>query len=129
MVRGLPEISFKVNNKICESCVQEKQTRNTFKSRSENLSRKLLELIHIDLFGSTRSTSLSGKKYGYVLVDDFSRFTWVFFLTHKNEAFNKFQIFFRKIEQDGKYAISNIQSDHGGEFKNNEFNQFCITHG
>ena len=74
MVRGLPEISFKANNKICESCVQGKQTRNSFKSISENLSTKLLELIHMDLFGSTRSASLSGKKYGYVLVDDFSRF-------------------------------------------------------
>ena len=75
MIRGLPEISFKSNNKICESCVQEKQTRNSFKSRFENLSTKLLELIHMDLFGPTRSASLSGKKYGYVLVDNFSRFT------------------------------------------------------
>ena len=50
----------------------------------------------MDLFGLTRSTSLSGKKYGYVLVDDFFRFTWVFFLTHKNEAFNEFHIFFQK---------------------------------
>ena len=60
--------------------------------------------------------SLSGKRYDYVLVDDFSRFTWVFFLTHKYEAFNEFQVFYRKIEQDGKYKISNIQFDHGGEF-------------
>ena len=70
----------------------------------------------MDLFGPTRSVSLSGKKYGYVLVDDFSRFTWVFFLTNKNEAFSKFQVFYRKIEQDGKYKISNIQSDYGGKF-------------
>ena len=83
----------------------------------------------MDLFGPTRSLSLSGKKYGYVLVDDFSRFTWVFFLTNKNEAFNKFQIFYRKIKQDGKYKIFNIQSDHGGEFQNNEFDQFCRTQG
>ena len=72
------------------------------------MSTKLLKLIHMNLFGPTRSASLSGKKYGYILVDDFSRFTWVFFLTHKNEAFNEFWIFFRKIEQEGKYAISNI---------------------
>ena len=83
----------------------------------------------MDLFGPTRSASLSDKKYGYVLVDDFFRFTWVFFLTHKSEAFNEFQILFRKIELDGKYIISNIQSDHGGEFENNEFDQFCRSHG
>ena len=60
----------------------------------------------MDLFGPTRSLSLSGKKYGYVLVDDFSRFTWVFFLTNKNEVFNEFQLFYRKIEQDGKYNVT-----------------------
>ena len=83
----------------------------------------------MDLLGPTRSTSLSGKKYGYVLVDDFSRFTQIFFLTHENKTFNEFQIFFRKIEQDGKYAISNIQYDYDGEFENIEFDQFCRTHG
>ena len=44
----------------------------------------------MDLFGPTRSASLNGKKYEYVLVDNFSKFTWVFFLTHKNETFNEF---------------------------------------
>ena len=83
----------------------------------------------MDLFGPTRSMSLSGKKYGYVLVDDFSRYTWVFFLTHKYETFSEFQVFYKKIEQDEKFKISNIQSDHGGEFQNNEFDQFCRTQG
>ena len=128
MVRGLPEISFKANNKICESCVQEKQTKNSFRSISKNPSTKSLELIHMDLFGPTRLASLSEKKYGYILVDDFLRFTQVFFLTHKNKAFNEFQIFFKKIEQEVKYVISNIQFDHGGEFENNEFDQFCRLH-
>ena len=101
---------------FCESCTQGKQTRKSFKTRTENLSSKPLEFIHMDLFGPTRSMSLSGKKYGYVLVDDFFRHTWVFFLSHKNEAFSEFQVFYKKIEQDDKFKISNIQSDHGGEF-------------
>ena len=75
MIRGLLDISFIKNNKFCESCVQEKQAKNSFKSKSKNRSTKSLELIHMDLFGPTRSTSLSEKKYGYVLVDNFSRFT------------------------------------------------------
>ena len=79
MVKGLPKISFKNNKIFCESCTQEKQAIKSFKSRTENLSSKPLELIHMDLFVLTRSLSLSGKRYGYVLVDDFSIFTWVFF--------------------------------------------------
>ena len=83
----------------------------------------------MDLFGPTRSMSLSEKKYSYVLVDNFSRYTWVFFLTHKYEAFSEFQVFYKKIKQEGKYKISNLQSDHDGEFQNNEFDQFCRTQG
>ena len=116
MVKGLPEILFKKNQVLCDSCTQGKQTQKSFKTRTESLSSKPLELIHMDLFGPTRSGSLSGKKYGYVLVDDFSRYTWVFFLTHKYEAFNEFQVFYKKVEQKGKYKISNLQSDYGGEF-------------
>ena len=127
MVKGLPEILFKKNQVFCDSCTQRKQTRKSFKTRTENLSTKPLELIHMDLFGPTRSVSLSGRKYGYVLVDDFSRYTWVFFLTHKQETFNEFQVFYKKTEQEGKYKISSLQSDHGGEFQNTEFDQFCRT--
>ena len=61
MVKGLPEISFKKNKIFCESCTQGKQARKLFKSRIKKLSSKPLELIHMDLFGPTRSLSLSGK--------------------------------------------------------------------
>ena len=94
MVKGLPKFFFKKNKIFCESCTQEKQTRTLFKIRTENISSKSLELIHMDLFGPTRSMSLSEKMYGYVLVDDFSRFTWIFFLTNKYEVFSKFQVFY-----------------------------------
>ena len=53
MVKGLPEISFKKNQMFCESCTQEKQIRKSFKTRTENLSSKPLEFIHMDLFGPT----------------------------------------------------------------------------
>ena len=75
MVRGLPEISFKMYYNICESCTQGKQTKKSFKTRTKDQSTQPLELIHMDLFELTRSSSLNEKKYGYVLVDDFSRFT------------------------------------------------------
>ena len=79
--------------------LRENKLEKSFKTRTDNLSSKPLELIHMDLFGSTRSMSLNEKKYGYVLVDDFLRYTWVFFLTHKHEVFSEFQVFYKKIEQ------------------------------
>lgn len=59
---------------------------------------KPLQLHHMDLFGPTRTTSIRVKRYAFVIVDDFSRFTWVIFLTHKNEAFAKFEVFCRKVQ-------------------------------
>ena len=51
---------------------------------------KPLELIHMDLFGPTRVASLGGMHYAFVLIDYYSRFTWVSFLAHKNYAFKAF---------------------------------------
>ena len=67
-----------------------------------------LELLHMDLFGPTRTTSLRGKKYGLVIVDDFSRFTWVLFLAHKNEAFDEFLKFYKKVSNQKDFSISEI---------------------
>ena len=41
------------------------------------------------LFGISRTISLKGKSYAFVIVDDFSRYTWVLFLAHKNDAFHE----------------------------------------
>ena len=51
----------------------------------------------MDLFGPTRTTSLGEKRYGLVIVDDFSRFTWIIFLAHKDEIFSTFTKFHRKV--------------------------------
>ena len=45
--------------------------------------RKAFELLHMDLFGPTQYTSIGGNKYGFVIVDDYIRYTWVFFLVDK----------------------------------------------
>ena len=51
----------------------------------------------MDLFGPTRMLSLNDKRFGLVLVDDYSRFSWVFFIFHKNEVFDKFILLFRRV--------------------------------
>ena len=53
----------------------------------------------MDLFGPTRVTTLGGMHYTYVLVDDYSRYTWVCFLAHKNDAFKAFQIFSKRVKK------------------------------
>ena len=59
-----------------------------------------LELIHIDLFGLTKTKSLNGNRYALILVDDFSRFTWIFFFEHKDQTFSHFKIFRKRFEKE-----------------------------
>jgi len=69
---------------------------------------------------------LRGKKYGFFIVDDYSRYTWVYFLAHKHESFKVFRIFFKRVKNEKKgFCISSIRSDHGTEFENVEFKSLC----
>jgi len=54
----------------------------------------------MDLFGPTRTLSLGGKKYGFIRVDDYSRYTWVYFLAHKHESFKVFKIFYKRVQNE-----------------------------
>jgi len=76
--------------------------------------------------------SLGGKRYGFVIVDDFSRFTWVLFLSHgfcdfiPFEAFRKFR---KKVHNEKDLKVVSIKSDHGGEFENVFFKNFDDENG
>ena len=74
----------------------------------------------MDLFGPNQVASLSGKYFCLVIVDDYSRYSWVFFLSQKNDTFDTFRIFTKKIQNELELKIKTIQSDHGGEFDNHE---------
>ena len=88
LVVGLPKIKFD-NDRIYDACVQGKHRRASFKPINIVSTTRVLQLIHIDLFGPTKTLSLGGKQYGFVIVDDYSRFTWVLFLHSKNKAYGK----------------------------------------
>ena len=78
LVRGLPKINFQ-KDKFCGACQVGKQIKNFFKNKNFISTSKPLELLHMDLFGLSRTLSLGVKSYAYVIVDDFSRYTWVLF--------------------------------------------------
>jgi len=61
---------------------------------------KPLVLIHMDLFGPTKIKSLSGNRFVFILVDDFFRFTWVFFLEHNDKAFLHFHVFRKRVKKE-----------------------------
>ncbi|WRX28072.1 Integrase [Theobroma cacao] len=106
-----------------------KQVRTSCKSKKIALTSKPLEMLHIDLFGPISTTSLGEKSYGFVIVDDYSRYTWVYLLAHKNDALSAFISHCRKVENKKGLAIVKMRSDHGGEFESEEFDKFCNEKG
>ncbi|GJR09290.1 retrovirus-related pol polyprotein from transposon TNT 1-94 [Tanacetum coccineum] len=85
LVRGLPRLKFKKDH-ICSPCQLGKSKKYTHKPKSENTIMEVLHTLHMDLCGSMRVQSINGKKYILVIVDDYSRFTWVKFLRSKDET-------------------------------------------
>src|SRR6187397_971030 len=92
-------------------------------------TKRPLKLIHMDLCGPMRIQSRSGKKYVMVIVDDFSRFTWVFFLVSKDETFDEFVAFVKKERRRTGNHLIHLRSDHGTEFENSKFDEFCNEYG
>ena len=128
LVRDLPKIKYS-KDKICEACQKGKQVKSSFKLKNQVSTSRPLELLHMDLVGPSQVASLSGKHYTYVIVDDYSRFTWVAFLTHKSDAFETFKCFAKRVQNEKGYFITTLRSDHGKEFENEAFKNFCSKRG
>ena len=81
-MRGLKDVKFE-KDKLCSACQSGKQDANTHPTKAYMSTTRVLELLHMDLFGPTTYKSLRGNLYCLVIVDDYSRYTWVFFLHDK----------------------------------------------
>ncbi|GJZ12768.1 putative ribonuclease H-like domain-containing protein [Tanacetum coccineum] len=128
LVRCLPSKLFK-NDQTCIACQKGKQQKASCKSKTENSISLPLHLLHMDLFGLTFVKSLMKKMYCLVVTDDFSRFTWVFFLATKDETNVILKSFITRIEYLVDHKVKVIRCDNGTEFKDKEMNQFCDMKG
>jgi hypothetical protein len=128
IVEGLPKME-KTGKGVCGACQLGKQTRAAHKKTSGIQTSRNLELLHMDLMGPTRTASLGGKRYIPVIVDDFSRYTWAIPIREKSDAFDVAQHLFKKIQVEQNCQIMRIPSDHGREFENSKFEEFCLSYG
>jgi transposase InsO family protein len=78
----------------------------------------------MDIFGHVAYISIGGNKYGFIIVDDYSRFTWVFFLRDKSEVQGIFKKFARRAQNKFDAKIKRVKSDNGMEFKNTNIEEF-----
>ncbi|KAJ9557130.1 hypothetical protein OSB04_011744 [Centaurea solstitialis] len=123
LVVGLPDFRYTKVSPY-SACEKGKQTRASFKSKQISSSSSPLQLIHMDLFGPVNVQSIAGKIYTLVIVDEYSRYTWVFFLRSKSDAPEEIILFVRKMEKLNNLSVRSIRSDHGTEFKNSTIETF-----
>jgi transposase InsO family protein len=83
----------------------------------------------MDLFGPTTYTVIGGNKYGFMIVDDFTRYTWVFFLVDKSDVFITFKIFIKRIHNEFETIIKKVRSGNGSKFKNIRVDDLCDEFG
>ncbi|GJV74956.1 putative ribonuclease H-like domain-containing protein [Tanacetum coccineum] len=128
LVRGLPSKIFQ-NDHTCVACQKGKQHKASCKAKSVSSISHTLQLLHMDLFGPTSVRSLNHKTYCLVITDDFSRFSWVFFLRTKDETSGILKEFIRQIQNQLNQKVKTIRSDNGTEFKNKDVIEFCGSMG
>nr|GEX31753.1 putative ribonuclease H-like domain-containing protein [Tanacetum cinerariifolium] len=116
------------NEQTCVACQKGKQHKASCKTKTENSMSLPLHMLHMDLFGLTFVKSLKKKMYCLVVTDD-SRFTWVLFLSTKDETSGILKSFITRIENLVDHKVKVIRHDNGTEFKNRDMNQFCEMKG
>nr|GFB03920.1 putative ribonuclease H-like domain-containing protein [Tanacetum cinerariifolium] len=112
----LPKFKYHKEH-LCPSCEQGKSKRASHLPKPVPNSRQRLHLLHMDLCGPMRIASINGKRYVLVIVDDYSRYTWVHFIRSKDEAPEVIKTFLKRITVLLQSHVIVIRSNNGTEFK------------
>ncbi|RVW97157.1 Retrovirus-related Pol polyprotein from transposon TNT 1-94 [Vitis vinifera] len=122
---NLPHLN-KIPSLICSACCMGKIHKSPFLHSTSSYT-KPLELIHTDLWGPASTPSSHGHQYYIHFIDAYSRFTWIYMLKHKSEAFQVFLHFKSQVELQLGHKIKAVQSDWGGEYRS--FTQYITSNG
>ncbi|GJQ92602.1 retrovirus-related pol polyprotein from transposon TNT 1-94 [Tanacetum coccineum] len=117
LVRGLPKLKYQKDH-LSSSCALGKSKKLSHKPKAKDFIQEKLYLLHMDLCGPMRIQSINGRIYILVIVDDYSRFTWVKFLRSKDEVPEFVIKFLKMIQVRLNATVRNIRTDNGTEFVN-----------
>jgi transposase InsO family protein len=114
---------------ICSVCQAGKQVGAHHPHKNIMMTERPLELLHMYLFDPIAYISIDESKYCLVIVDDYSHFTWVFFLQEKSQTQETLKRFLRWAQNEFGLRIKKIRSDNGTDFKNSQIEGFLEEEG
>nr|GEU91433.1 retrovirus-related Pol polyprotein from transposon TNT 1-94 [Tanacetum cinerariifolium] len=123
LVRGLPRLKFEKDH-LCSAYQLGKSKKHTHKPKFKNTNLEVLNILHMDLCGPMRVQTINGNKYILVIVDDYSRFTWVKILRSKDETPEIVIKFLRQIQVGLNKTVRYIRTDNGTEFVNKALTEY-----
>jgi hypothetical protein len=115
-VLGLTNVCFE-KYRPCATRQAGQQVGTSHLSKNVMMTLRPLELLHIYLFGFVSYLSIGESNYGLVIADDYSRFTWVFFLQNKSETQETLKRFLRRAQNEFELKVKKIRSGNGSELK------------
>jgi transposase InsO family protein len=122
-ILGLTSVHFE-KYRICSACQVGMQVGTHHPHKNIMTTDRPLELLHMDLFSPIAYIRIGGSKYCLVIVDDYSRFTWVLFLQKKSQTQETLKRFLSRAQNEFGLRIKKIRSDKGTEFKNSQIEGF-----
>jgi transposase InsO family protein len=122
-ILGLMNIAFE-KDRPCGACQAGKKVGAPHYANNIMTTTRPLKMIHMDLFGPITYISIGSNKYGLVIIDDYSRFTWVFFLQDKGETQEGLKKLLKRTQNEFDAKVKRIRSDNDTEFKNTQVKHY-----
>jgi hypothetical protein len=114
---------------VCAPCRHGKMIDASHSPVNTVMTERPGQLLDMDTISLSRVRSMGGKWYVLVIVDDYYRYSWVFFLESKDEVFENFWSLAWRLNNEHPNCLKVIHSNNGTEFRNVSFDQFCLEHG
>jgi hypothetical protein len=128
ILRGLPLLNFE-SNLVCDSCHHGKIIATSHSPVNTVMTEQPEQLLHMDTIDPSWVCSMGDRWYVLVIFDDYSCYSWFFFLESKDEVFEHFWSLTLILNNEHPNRLKAIRSDNGIEFRNTSFNQFCLENG
>ena len=125
---AIPALSH-VPSLKCEVCQLGKYHRSSFSSSSHSRQPESFDVVHTDIWGPPRISTLNGFLYFVIFLDDYSRMTWLFLIKERSKLSRIFSTFYNKIFVQFNKRIKILRSDNALEYTQPVMDSFCVDRG